>query len=88
MDLAPDYLPDALPVEESPLNLSFVPEISIFWIFGVLLLVIHYGFIWFTKRMTKSHCSIHLANMISLAITKSAQDQANTNLKETISDTT
>ncbi len=78
MDLAPNYSFNE--EDETSLNdhASFsTPSSSptssnyIFWVLGSIILIVHYGFLWITSRLTKVESSIHLSNMIDLAITRS-----------------
>ncbi len=75
MKLAPNYTDEDN--TSSPSSSSSLPtfdpfDISIFWILGSLLLMVHYGFQWVSLHMKKVHSSIHLSNMIQLAIEKSS----------------
>lgn len=78
MDLAPNYslneeyettLTDPTPLSTSSSFSS--PSNYILWILGSIILVVHYGFLWITSRLTKVESSIHLSNMIDLAIARS-----------------
>jgi hypothetical protein len=58
-------------------RLASLFDISIFYILGSILLIIHYSFIWLHSRLTQVHSNIHLANMIDLAISRSNQEDHN-----------
>ncbi len=74
MDLAPNYsryeLNDTPQPFEEPTKVTVAHESYIFWILGCIILVMHYGFLWAKEQLTKVDKSIHLSNMIDLAITR------------------